>query len=166
MRERLERWGHHPRLRHTVWANGALDDVQPRFRNVFRLFLPTVDVILIIMGVIASIVSSAALGDLVLPWFGLVWSSLLALAGFIALIGVVFMFDRLELWAKGALVLLFLIYITALGFYGISGRYASWISMAVMLVSLMVVLGRIIDLVNQIARKEFEAEQLAKRLAS
>lgn len=77
-------------LRLTVWAPGAIAPEDHRIRYLLRVFLPLTDLGYIYFGIVGAINGLESVQRITSPLWQTGWSSLLALSGLVALVGVAF----------------------------------------------------------------------------
>jgi hypothetical protein len=149
----------------TVWSDGSLPLVPARFRPIYTVFLPLVDLHLLAFAAIAVLVGSQVVEDFTLAWFPYAWAATMGLGAVLASIGLVFMRDWTELVGKGVLVIGFIVYGVVLGFYVNSGSLSSLLTITLVDLAVIGLLIRIGDLVGEIGRKEAD-ESASRRVAS
>lgn len=141
----------------TIWSKDALPLVPARFKPIYRVFLPIVDLHLLGFAAVAVFVGSQVVADFTLQWFPFVWAASMGLGAILASIGLVFERDWTELVGKGILVIGFIVYGVVLGFYVDSGSLSSLLTIILVDLAVIGLLLRIGDLVGEIGRKEADA---------
>jgi hypothetical protein len=96
----------HRILARTIWAPGRFPPTSPdyRFRNIFRVVLPLTDILFVWFGVVGFVNGIGSVQVAAGDGYAAVWSLLIALAAFIALIGVTLLRNVPELVAKLLLI--------------------------------------------------------------
>jgi hypothetical protein len=128
--------------------------VPARFRPLYTVVLPAVDAILCWFSIVAVIVGSKVVADFTLHWFPYVWAGSMGLGTVLATFGLVFMRDHLELVGKCVLIIGFGVYATVLGFYIAAGSSSSLLTQALTFALMVILGGRVGDLIGEIGRKE------------
>lgn len=142
----------------TVWSRDALPLVPPRFRSIYTVLLPVIDVGLITFGLTSLIVGSKIVGDFTLPWFRVAWGAVILIGAVVALLGLVFLRKRTELWGRFAVGIGLLIYVAAIIMYIASGSSNSTLTLVLVLIRLVALSWRINDLFTEIGREEADQE--------
>jgi hypothetical protein len=142
----------------TVWAPDALPRVQARFRWIFRVLLPVVDVVFILFGVVGFIIGSRVVETYTLHWYNAFWSATIGLAAIMALVGVVMMFDWVEMLAKLVLVVSVVWYTVLLAVSAADDSPSALLSIIVAVGFGLVPVARILDLIGEIARSQLVRE--------
>lgn len=148
----------------TIWSHDAMPLVPPRFRPIYQVFLPIVDLHLLVFAAVAVFVGSQVVEDFTLQWFPYAWAATMGLGAVLATIGLVFCRDWTELVGKGVLIIGFIVYGIVLGFYVDSGSLSSLLTITLVDLAVIGLLIRCVDLVSTIGRKEADASA-ARRLA-
>lgn len=142
----------------SIWAPDALPLVQHRFKPVFRVFLPIVDFLFIIFGIIGLIIGSRVVQDFTLPWYNTFWSVAIGAAALSALIGLVFSWHWVEIIAKLVLVISCATYGLLLGLNVAAGATNSALTITLTAIVVLIPIFRMLDLVIEIARGELRAD--------
>jgi len=141
----------------TIWSEGSLPLVPKRFRPIYTVFLPIVDLHLLAFAGVAVLVGSQVVEDFTLSWFPYAWAATMGIGAVLASIGLVFMRDWTELVGKGVLVIGFIVYGIVMGFYVDSGSLSSLLTIILVDLAVIGLLIRIGDLIGEIGRKEADA---------
>lgn len=138
----------------TVWSKDALPLVPVRFRSIYTVLLPSIDVGLILFGISSLFIGSKIVNDFTLPWFSPAWALTTLIGASVALFGLVTLHDRVELFGRFAVGVGLLIYIIATGLYIFGGSPTSVLTLILTCIRLTATIWRISDLAGEIARKE------------
>jgi hypothetical protein len=85
----------------TVWAKDSLPGVQSRFRGIYTVVLPLMDVLLILFGLYGLVFGSKVVTSFTLPWFSPIWAACILVCAAVAGVGLIWHKDVLEITAKG-----------------------------------------------------------------
>jgi hypothetical protein len=140
-------------LARTIWDRDSLPDVQKRFRGVFTIVLPLMDVLLVIFGLYGLVFGSKVVTSFTLPWFSPVWAACILVCALSAGIGLIFHRDQMEITAKAGLLVLFAIYGFLLTLQVINVAANSGLTIVLLCIAALIVSARIVDLVSEIAKK-------------
>jgi hypothetical protein len=140
-------------LSRTIWAKDSLPGVQSRFRGIYTILLPLMDVLLILFGLYGFMVGSKVVTSFTLPWFSPVWAACILIAALVAGIGLVLQKDRLEITAKAALLVLFGIYGFLLVLQVVQVAANAGLTIVLLGIAALFVTARIFDLVSEIAKQ-------------
>ncbi|PCN48032.1 hypothetical protein Csp2054_09160 [Curtobacterium sp. 'Ferrero'] len=146
----------------TIWSKDALPLVPPRFRSIYTVLLPTVDVGLIVFGITSLTVGSRIIGDFALPWFRVAWGLVILLGAAVALVALILQLKRTELYGRFAVALGLLIYVAAIVVYIASGQANSTLTLVLVLIRLAALSWRVNDLISEIAREEADREAMSR----
>lgn len=142
--------------RASIWHPDApaMQRVQKRFRPVFRIGLPVIDVLLIVFGIAGVVIGSNAVREFTAPWFGPLLASGIGVSALVALVGLAFNRPRLELTSKFTLAACLVLYVAFL-VASATVRSASAVLTAVLVAIVLTILAiRIFDLLEQAAIEE------------
>jgi cation transport ATPase len=142
----------------TVWSKDAMPLVPPRFRSIYTVLLPVIDVGLILFGITSLTAGSKIIGDFTLPWFRVAWGAMILAGAVVALIGLVFMRKRTELLGRFAVGMGLLIYVAAIIMYIAAGSSTSALTLVLVLIRLAALSWRVNDLFTEIGREEADQE--------
>jgi len=142
----------------TVWSKDAMPLVPPRFRSIYTVLLPTIDVGLIVFGITSLTVGSRIIGDFASPWFRVAWGLVILVGAFLALTALVLQMKRVELYGRFAVGIGLLIYVAAIVVYIASGQANSTLTLVLVLIRLAALSWRVNDLISEIAREEADRE--------
>jgi hypothetical protein len=142
---------HRPR---TVWSRDAMPLVPARFRSIYTILLPSIDIGLILFGISSLFIGSKIVNDFTLPWFSPAWALTTLIGASVALVGLALLHDRIELVGRFAVGIGLLIYIVATGLYVFNGSPSAVLPMILTTIRLIATVWRISDLAGEIARKE------------
>jgi hypothetical protein len=142
----------------TVWSKDAMPLVPPRFRSIYTVLLPVIDVGLILFGITSLTAGSKIVGDFTLPWFRVAWGAVILIGAVVALVGLVFMRKRTELVGRFAVGMGLLIYVAAIIMYIVSGSTTSALTLVLVLIRLAALSWRVNDLFTEIGREEADQE--------
>lgn len=142
----------------TVWSKDAMPLVPPRFRSIYTVLLPVIDVGLILFGITSLTAGSKIIGDFTLPWFRVAWGAMILAGAIVALIGLVFMRKRTELLGRFAVGMGLLIYVAAIIMYIAAGSSTSALTLVLVLIRLAALSWRVNDLFTEIGREEADQE--------
>jgi len=135
----------------TIWGDNALPLVQHRFRPIFQVLLPLVDLLAMAFSFAALGVGSRVVESQTTPWFGVGWGAAVGASAIAALVGLVFRLDWVEIFAKVGLCISFGVYIylliASVGF----GTYSTVLTVVITVGFLLFPLFRIFDLIGEIA---------------
>lgn len=148
----------------TIWSKDALPLVPARFKPIYTVFLPIVDLHLLAFTAVAVLVGSQIVADFTLQWFPFAWAATMGLGAVLASIGLVFCRDWTELVGKGVLIVGFIVYGVVLAFYVDSGSSSSLLTIILVDLAVIGLILRIGDLIGEIGRKEAD-ESARRRLA-
>lgn len=142
----------------TVWSKDAMPLVPTRFRSIYTVLLPVIDVGLIAFGATSLTVGSKIIGDFTLPWFRVAWGAVILVGALVALLGLIFMRKRTELLGRFAVGIGLLIYVAAIVMYIASGSSNSTLTLVLVLIRLAALSWRVNDLFTDIGREEADRE--------
>lgn len=128
--------------------------VPTRFRNLYRVVLPLIDLGVIAFGTAALLVGSRIVGDFTIPVFLPLWAAMIALGALVGLIGLIFLRARLELTGITAATLGLIVYAGLSVLYIISGSVTSILTLILVIVRILFYLWRFLDLLGQLERSE------------
>lgn len=146
----------------TIWSKDAMPLVPPRFRSIYTVLLPTVDVGLIVFGITSLTVGSRIIGDFALPWFRVAWGLVILVGAVLALTALILQLKRTELYGRFAVALGLLIYVAAIVVYIASGQTNSTLTLVLVLIRLAALSWRVNDLISEIAREEADREAASR----
>ena len=146
----------------TVWSKDAMPLVPPRFRSIYTVLLPTVDVGLIVFGITSLTVGSRIIGDFALPWFRVAWGLVILFGALVALTSLILQMKRTELYGRFAVGIGLLIYVAAIIVYIASGQTNSTLTLVLVLIRLAALSWRVNDLISEIAREEADKEATSR----
>ncbi|WIB25803.1 hypothetical protein [Curtobacterium sp. MCSS17_015] len=141
----------------TVWSENSMPMVPKRFRPIFTVFLPIVNACLLAFAMLALFVGSSVVEDFTLHWFPRAWAGEMALGAILASLGLVFCLDWVELIGKGLLIIGLSTYAYLLGVNVDDGASSSGLSITLVVLADAFLLVRIVDIINDIGRKEADA---------
>lgn len=142
--------------RASIWhrSSTAMARVQKRFRPVFQIGLPAIDVLLVSFSVAGIVIGSNAVREFTAPWFGPLLAAGIGISAAVALVGLAFNRPRLELTSKFVLAACLVLY-EAFLIASATVRSASAVLTAVLVTIVLVILAvRIFDLLEQAAIEE------------
>lgn len=143
------------RLR-TVWSPGALALVPRRFRPIYRIVLPIVDVLSVGFSLAAIAFGSRVVERATSGWYVYFWAVLVGLSAIAALVGLVFLLDWVEILGKLGLCVSLASFIFLLIQAARFGATSTLLTLCITVGFLLFPLFRIFDLIGELARKSEE----------
>lgn len=142
----------------TIWAPTALLDIQHRYRGIYRVGLPVVDGLFILLGIAGAIIGSRVIVEATFPLYNLFWSLVIGLSAATALVGLAFQLSWTEMLAKISLVVSVVWYAVLLAGNGIEESPSAALSVIIALGFTCIPIWRITDLIPEIVQQELEKE--------
>lgn len=138
----------------TIWSRNALPLVPPRFRTLFTVLIPAIDVGVIIFGLSSLLLGSKIVGDFTIPIFLPLWACLILVGAVAALIGLIFIRHRLELVGRGAVLLGLIVYAGLTILYIVGGATTATLTLVLISIRIVASLWRFFDLLGEMQREE------------
>jgi hypothetical protein len=128
--------------------------VPSRFRSLFTTLLPAIDVGVIIFGISSLILGSKIVGDFTIPIFLPLWAGLILFGALAALVGLIFIWPRIELAGRSAVLLGLVVYAGLTVLYIIGGSVTSTLTLVLIAIRITASLWRFFDLLGEMQREE------------
>lgn len=138
----------------TIWSKNAMPLVPSRFRSIYTILLPTIDVGLMVFGLSSMLLGSKIVGDFTIPIFLPLWACLLLFGGLLALLGLIFLRPRLELLGQSSAIIGLVIYAGLTILYIMGGSATAVLTLVLVAIRTAASLWRFFDLLGEMQREE------------
>lgn len=138
----------------TIWSRNAQPLVPSRFRTLFTVLIPTIDVGVIIFGLSSLLLGSKIVGDFTIPIFLPLWACLILFGAAAALIGLIFLWPRVELAGRSAVLLGLVVYAGLTILYIVGGAATATLTLVLIAIRVIASLWRFFDLLGELQREE------------
>lgn len=146
----------------TVWTPGALDRIPRRWRPMYQVVLPVIDLSFVGFGLASFVVGSKIVEDFV-PALRPIWAMVILLGALGALLANVFLWKRFEFFSRLGLSIGLLIYAVATVWYMFRGNDSSILTLIFVEARLVAIVWRMWDLTEDIGQEEADHEVIVTR---
>lgn len=138
----------------TVWSKNSMPLVPSRFRSIYTILLPIIDVGLVVFGLSSMLLGSKIVGDFTIPIFLPLWASLLLFGGLLAFLGLVFLRQKVELVGQSAAIVGLVVYAGLTILYIVGGTATAVLTLVLVAIRIAASLWRFFDLLGDLQREE------------